>query len=69
LLTLRRSCSRTRTSPTESGYLNARSTLLTLLGLGVIPVINENDTVTTEEIRVRRQRHAGRAGHQSHRGR
>jgi len=33
-------------------YLNARSTLLTLLGLGVIPVINENDTVTTEEIRV-----------------
>ncbi len=33
-------------------YLNARSTLLTLIGLGVIPVINENDTVTTEEIRV-----------------
>jgi len=32
-------------------YLNARSTLLTLLGLGVIPVINENDTVVTEEIR------------------
>ena len=32
-------------------YLNARSTLLTLLGLGVIPVINENDTVATEEIR------------------
>src|SRR5439155_26161303 len=32
-------------------YLNARSTLLTLLGLGIIPVINENDTVTTEEIR------------------
>jgi glutamate 5-kinase len=32
-------------------YLNARSTLLTLLGLGVIPVINENDTVTTDEIR------------------
>lgn len=33
-------------------YLNARSTLRTLLGLGVIPVVNENDTVTTEEIRL-----------------
>jgi glutamate 5-kinase len=33
-------------------YLNARSTLLTLLGLGVIPIINENDTVTTDEIRL-----------------
>jgi glutamate 5-kinase len=33
-------------------YLNARSTLRTLLGLGVIPVINENDTVVTDEIRV-----------------
>jgi len=32
-------------------YLNARSTLVTLLRLGVIPVINENDTVTTDEIR------------------
>lgn len=32
-------------------YLNARSTLSTLLGLGVVPVINENDTVATEEIR------------------
>lgn len=32
-------------------YLNARSTILTLLHLGVIPVINENDTVATEEIR------------------
>jgi glutamate 5-kinase len=32
-------------------YLNARSTLRTLLGFGVIPVINENDTVATEEIR------------------
>lgn len=32
-------------------YLNARSTLLTLLGFGVVPVINENDTVATEEIR------------------
>ena len=32
-------------------YLNARSTLRTLLDHGVIPVINENDTVATEEIR------------------
>jgi len=32
-------------------YLNARSTLRTLLGLDVFPVINENDTVATEEIR------------------
>ncbi len=32
-------------------YLNARSTLLTLLKLGVVPVINENDTVVTEEIK------------------
>lgn len=32
-------------------YLNARSTLLTLLGLRVIPVINENDTVVTDEIK------------------
>ncbi|MCB1864017.1 MAG: glutamate 5-kinase [Chromatiales bacterium] len=32
-------------------YLNARSTLLTLLRLGVVPVINENDTVATDEIR------------------
>jgi glutamate 5-kinase len=33
-------------------YLNARSTLRTLIALGVIPIINENDTVTTDEIRV-----------------
>ena len=32
-------------------YLNARSTLETLLQLGAVPVINENDTVATEEIR------------------
>ena len=32
-------------------YLNARGTLKTLLKLGVVPVINENDTVVTEEIR------------------
>jgi glutamate 5-kinase len=32
-------------------YLNARSTLRTLLALGVIPIINENDTVASDEIR------------------
>ena len=32
-------------------YLNARSTLLTLLSLNVIPVINENDTVVNDEIK------------------
>ncbi|HSG76373.1 MAG TPA: glutamate 5-kinase [Burkholderiales bacterium] len=33
-------------------YLNARFTLATLLELGVMPVINENDTVVTDEIKV-----------------
>lgn len=33
-------------------YLNARTTLTTLLDLRVIPIINENDTVTTDEIRL-----------------
>jgi len=32
-------------------YLNARSTLRTLLALGVVPIINENDTVVTDEIK------------------
>ena len=32
-------------------YLNARQTMATLLGLGAVPVINENDTVATDEIR------------------
>ena len=32
-------------------YLNARSTLTTLLALGIVPVINENDTVVTDEIK------------------
>jgi glutamate 5-kinase len=32
-------------------FLNARHTLLTLLGMGVVPIVNENDTVATEEIR------------------
>jgi glutamate 5-kinase len=44
LLTLEDSEQRTR-------YLNARATLETLLALGSIPVINENDTVATAEIR------------------
>ena len=33
-------------------YLNARSTLKTLLDKGIVPVINENDTVTTDEIKL-----------------
>ena len=33
-------------------YLNARSTLRTLLELNVVPIVNENDTVATEEIKV-----------------
>lgn len=32
-------------------YLNARTTLYTLLSLGVVPIVNENDTVVTDEIR------------------
>ncbi len=32
-------------------YLNARTTLRTLLELGIIPIVNENDTVATDEIR------------------
>ena len=32
-------------------YLNARATLATLLALGAVPVVNENDTVATTEIR------------------
>ena len=33
-------------------YLNARTTLITLLKLGVAPIVNENDTVATDEIRM-----------------
>ncbi|GAB4237229.1 MAG: glutamate 5-kinase [Deltaproteobacteria bacterium] len=33
-------------------YVNARNTLLTLLSRGIVPVVNENDTVATEEIRL-----------------
>lgn len=32
-------------------YLNSRATLETLLGLGVTPIVNENDTIATDEIR------------------
>jgi len=32
-------------------YLNTRATMETLLGLGVVPIVNENDTVATDEIR------------------
>ena len=32
-------------------YLNARNTLMTLVDLGVVPIVNENDTVANEEIR------------------
>nr|MDA8388022.1 glutamate 5-kinase [Nitrospiraceae bacterium] len=32
-------------------YINARNTVLTLIRLGVVPIINENDTVATDEIR------------------
>jgi glutamate 5-kinase len=33
-------------------YLNSRNTLTALLGHGIVPIVNENDTVATEEIRV-----------------
>lgn len=33
-------------------YLNARETILTLLALGAVPIINENDTVVTNDIKV-----------------
>lgn len=35
----------------RSRYLNAKNTLLTLLKLGIVPIVNENDTVSTEEIK------------------
>lgn len=35
----------------RSRYLNARSTLRALLDMGVVPIVNENDTVSTDEIR------------------
>ena len=33
-------------------YLNARNTMLSLLALGIVPIINENDVVAVEEIRI-----------------
>ncbi len=36
----------------RSRYLNARNTLLALLRFGVLPIVNENDTVAVEEIKV-----------------
>ena len=33
-------------------YINARNTMLTLLDMGVVPVINENDTVAVDEIKI-----------------
>lgn len=36
----------------RTGYLNARDTLLTLLAHRIVPVINENDTIATDEIKV-----------------
>jgi glutamate 5-kinase len=36
----------------RSRYLNARNTLLALLGYGLVPIVNENDTVAVEEIKV-----------------
>ncbi|ETD72176.1 gamma-glutamyl kinase [Pelistega indica] len=33
-------------------YINARATLFTLLDLGVVPIVNENDTIVTDEIRL-----------------
>ena len=44
LVTLEDSANRRR-------YLNSRATLETLLSLGVVPIVNENDTVATDEIR------------------
>ncbi len=32
-------------------YINSKNTILTLIGLGVVPIINENDTVAVDEIR------------------
>ena len=32
-------------------YINAKNTLISLLGYGIIPIVNENDTVSTDEIK------------------
>ena len=46
-----RSCSPRTTSAHRSQYLHARETLARLLDLGVVPVVNENDTIADDEIR------------------
>jgi len=43
-------------------FLNARHTLSALIGFGVIPIINENDTVAVDEIRVGDNDTLGRSG-------
>ena len=47
----RRSCSRTRTSPTASAISTRARRCARCSGSGVIPIINENDTVAIDEIR------------------
>ena len=47
---LRRCSSPPRTSADRAAYVNARNTLAALLGLGVVPVVNENDATATDEI-------------------
>lgn len=44
----------------RQSYLNANETLQHLLTIGVLPIINENDTVSTDEAEIRRQRPVGR---------
>ena len=44
-------CSRSSDTESRRRYLNARATIEALLKLGVVPVVNENDTVATNEIR------------------
>ncbi len=49
--TPRRSCSPAATSRHRASYVNARNTLRRLLGWGIVPIINENDTTAIDEIR------------------
>ena len=43
-------CSRPTIWTTARGYLNIRNTILTLFEFGAVPIINENDTVSTDEL-------------------
>ncbi len=36
----------------RDGYLNARNTLMELMGRGILPIVNENDVVATEELQI-----------------